>query len=202
MVKLGFDVRGYHFEVGLKAIAQGFRASAAALNADVERIKAERTAYEESGVWEGEQDDDGHVIWSRGQILEMEQEAAEEALMHLRKAFVLALYHHWERAIRAYTGSHRKEEHKELVKRAEQKGITPVAELEKAYRLANTLKHNSEKYGPHLFEIWPAIFGEHFQSASGVDWYGSVVLSDEYVDEIVETIAKAGPKMWPHGKPF
>lgn len=202
MVKLGFDVRGYHFEVGLKAIAQGFRASATALNTDVERIKVERIAYEESGVWEGERDDDGHVIWSRGQILEMEQEAAEEALMHLRKAFVLALYHHWERAIRAYTSSSQHPRHKELVERAEQAGIAVVPELEKAYRLANALKHNSDNHGPRLFEIWPGIFDEHFRSASGVEWYGSVALSDEHVDEVIETIAKAGPKMWPHGKPF
>ena len=201
-MKLGFDVRGYQFDVGLKAIAQGFRASAIALMAEVERIEADLAAYERAGVWEGERDDDGHVIWSRDQIFAMEQEAAEEALMHLRKAFVLALYHHWERAIRAYTGGGQGPRHGQLIKRAEQEGIAVVPALEKTYRLANALKHNSDNHGTRLFEIWPAIFDEHFKPISGVDWYRAVVLADEHVDEALEAIAKSGPRIWPKGKPF
>lgn len=202
MVKLGFDTRGYAFEAGMGVLRQGYASASKALNADIERVRFASAAYEASPEFIGERDDEGNILWEQGAILTMEQETVEEALEALRKAFVLAAYHHWERAIRAYTGSDQNAKYRQLVARAELKGISPVPDMAKVYRLANTLKHNSGHHGAVLFELWRDLFGPFFSARLDSDWYRAISLSDDDIYEVMQIIEAAGPKIWPNGKPF
>ncbi len=72
------------------------------MRAEQETAKQNLVAYQTAGDWIVEHDDDGNVMWDQETLLEMDIEASDEAIMALRKAFVMALYHHWERALRKY----------------------------------------------------------------------------------------------------
>ncbi|RWK63513.1 hypothetical protein [Mesorhizobium sp.] len=201
-MKLNFDARGYAFEAGSEVLRQGYASASKALTADIERVRAAHAAYDASPEFIGERDDEGNILWEQGAILTLEQETVEEALEALRNAFVLALYHHWERAIRAYTGSDQNAKYRQLVARAERKGIPAVPDMAKVYRLANTLKHNSGHHGAVLFELWRDLFGPFFSARPDSDWYRAISLSDDDIHEVMRIIGAAGPKVWPYGKPF
>lgn len=202
MVKLNFDARGYAFGAGLDVLRQGYASASKALAADIERVRFASAAYEASPDFIGEYDAEGHILWDRGTVLVMEQETVEEALEALRKAFVLAAYHHWERAIRAYTDSNQNAKYRQLVARAERKDIPAVPDMAKVYRLANTLKHNSGYHGEVLFGLWRGLFGPFFKARHDTDWYSAITLSDDDVHEVMRIIEAAGPKVWPKGSPL
>ncbi|MFC3322894.1 hypothetical protein [Mesorhizobium cantuariense] len=108
MATLHFNLHGYEFQEGAKTLLTSFQSAAGALKADVQRAEAAAQDYQKSlaegGPWEGERDaEEGYVIWDQEDVLEARIEATGEALMGLRKAFVIAFYHHWERAIRVTT---------------------------------------------------------------------------------------------------
>lgn len=199
MAKLNFDMRGYAFKAGLDVLREGYASASKALTADVERVKSEATAYEASDEFIGEHDDEGNLLWEQGQVLNMQQETAEEALMALRKAFVLVLYHHWERAIRAYTGSGKSADHEKLVRRARDNGFPVDGRLDVVRDLANALKHDK---GARLQESWPEVLTLGARSHQPRDWYEAIRLEDTHVVEVFEIIAQSGPKIWPEGKPF
>lgn len=154
MVKLGFDMRGHAFKAGLDVLREGYASTSRALTADVERVRGEAVAYEASPEFIGERDDEGNILWEQGTVLAVQQETTEESLMALRKAYVLILYHHWERAIRAYTDSGKSADHEKLVKRATAKGIPINAWLDVVRDLANALKHGK---GGSLQQSWPEV---------------------------------------------
>jgi len=199
MAKLNFNARGHAFKAGLDVLREGYASASAALHADVERAKSEAAAYEASDEWTGERDEDGHVLWEQGQVLGMRQEASEGALMALRKAFVLAIYHHWERAIRAYTDSGNSASHDKLVDRAREKEIPLDRRLGSVRELVNALKHNK---GGTLQESWPEVLRHQARLHQQKDWYDAIQLTDAHVIEAFDVIALSGPRIWPKGKPF
>lgn len=198
MPKLTFDLRGYAFNEGLNVLWEGYVSASRALIADVERVKAEAASYEASDEFIGERDDEGNILWEQDSLLAMQQETAEEALMALRKAYVLVLYHHWERAVRAYTESGKSADHEKLVKRADAKGIPIHAQLNLVRDLANALKHNK---GGSLRQSWPKVLTFRARSNEPRDWYESIQLEDSHLVEIFEIIAQSGPRVWPKGSP-
>jgi hypothetical protein len=198
VVKLGFDIRGHAFKAGLDVLREGYASASRALTADVERVRGEAAAYEASPEFIGEHDDEGHIIWEQGTVLAMQRQAAEESLKALRKAYVLILYHHWERAIRAYTDSGKSADHEKLVKRATAKGVPINARLDIVRDLANALKHGK---GGSLQQSWPEVLTLRARSHEPRDWYEAVQLEDAHVAEAFEIIAQSGPQIWPNGKP-
>ena len=107
MVKLNFNLAAFSFQRGVAILAKSFASAIVALNADVQNAKDEAFGYqqalEQGGEWIGETDEDGTVIWDQSQILDYEVDVVDEAAQELRKAFALALYHHWERSARLWT---------------------------------------------------------------------------------------------------
>lgn len=164
----------------------------------MESVKTEATNYQEfiehGGEWIGEQDEEGNLLWDQATVLDMHIEAREEALMDLRKAFVMALYHHWERAIQTATGG-KPGNHKGLVKLANEKGISLHPRLASILALANTLKHNSDKYGTALCQSWSDVFGAHFRPRpeGKTDWYAAIRLTDAHILEVSDIVAASGP---------
>lgn len=198
MAKLNFDTRGYAFKAGLDVLREGYASASKALASDVERVKARAAAYEASDEFIGDRDDDGNILWEQGRVLSMQQETTEEALMALRRAYVLVLYHHWERAIRTYTDSGGSADHEKLVKRATAKGLPIDARLGVVRDLANALKHGK---GGALQQSWPDVLTFRARSHEPRDWYEAIKLEDAHVVEVFEIIAQSGPRAWPQSKP-
>jgi hypothetical protein len=109
MAKFPYNVCGYRFQDGVNTLRLSFQFAINALSADLARAITESSAYEDGiaqgGAEIGEWDDDGNKLSIQTNVLEMQVESVEEAAMALRKAFVIALYHHWERSVRLWTAS-------------------------------------------------------------------------------------------------
>lgn len=198
MVKLPIDLQGYTFQEGLSVLRTSFQCARRALADMAEHTKSEAVKYQSSiergGDWIGEQDEDGYTLWDHVSVLEMRVKAADEALMALRKAFVIALYHHWERSVRLWTGSADNANHCKLVSRARAKHLPIDPKLVAIRDLVNTLKHDSDRSGNELLQSWGNVFRPGFQVfPESTDWYEAVCLMDRHVLEAFDIVSASGP---------
>lgn len=98
---LVFSVVGYEYESSIRTFRRSFELSRTALEADVEKIRSDLAAYLAGDEWIGERTEHGHVLWDQERTYELDIEAAEEAIQDLRRTYVIAIYHRWERACAA-----------------------------------------------------------------------------------------------------
>jgi hypothetical protein len=142
MVKIGSYFRHYQFEHGLRMLEKGYVAARDTLQAEIERIEGEAEAYEKAlakgGEWIGEFED-GRVLWEQSQVYQAQIDDVHHALFEVRKAFVIALYHHWEDSAAGWNGGDAK--HGELATFCASEGYGPSPELDAVRYLANHLKH-------------------------------------------------------------
>ena len=189
MVAFNFNVYGHDFERGLMILRDSLTAAMAALDQQRERISAEYDA-------------------------DYDLELIEETKNALRKTHAIAIYHHWERVIRSWTGAHGRETHDELAAKAIEKGQGVADRLKVFSHLNNTLKHNSQRFGPLLLEAWPEVFPKGFadfikgrreeaaqRQANGLgngefwpDWFDAITLTDAHVDEVFVATRASGPR--------
>ncbi|MBW0151435.1 MAG: hypothetical protein KXJ53_09505 [Phenylobacterium sp.] len=196
MVTLPFNLLGFAFQQGVDWLESGFGTAAAALAQRHAEVAAELQAYEAGvaaggariGEWE-----DGVRLWEQDQLLALQMDDLEESLMDLRKAYVLAAYHHWERGARRWTrlGSHAK--HLKLVAVTRELGYPIDARLTGLYDLVNTLKHNSGVWASKLASSWPAVLKGDPAARPGLDWYHLVELDDRDVHEVCSIVRASGP---------
>jgi len=195
MVALNFNLLGLVYQDGVGYLAKGFTTAATALRADRATIAAELVAYETHvnaggdriGEWE-----DGELLWEQDQVLRMRLEDADEALMDLRKAYCLAIYHHWERGARRWTrrvhGNHAK-----LAELTVELGYPVDARLAGLCDLVNTLKHNNVASARKLAASWGALLSADPHGPAERDWYNVVELTDDHVAEACDIIRGSGP---------
>jgi hypothetical protein len=199
LVEYTFNFQGYTFQEGVKVLQRSFESAIEALAGDVERAKEEAVAYQESvdrgGEWVGERDEDGHVIWDQADVLTFDVEAAEDAAMALRKAFVIAAYHHWERSARSWTGS-AINQHDGLAALVAAKGLPIHPKLDAVRFMVNTLKHDKEYWAKKLHDVWSDVFSPDLQPHPvKTDWYEAVRLRDKHVLEAFAVVAASGPSV-------
>lgn len=195
MVPFTFNTYGFAFEKGVELIADAYRVASDALEAKAHKIKSDLAAYEASisaggeviGEWE-----DGYWLWTQDQLLEIQIEDSEEALNALRRAFVVALYHHWERWLRRQFAKD-SGKHDDLVGLAAKYGLHVHPRLEGVRDLANLLKHSNNKRGHDLLGSWRELLPPHFTLDTRADWYEAVKLTDEVVLEVVGIVKASGP---------
>lgn len=198
MATLTFNMQGYVFQEGIRVLIAAHGTAADALHEELERAKEDALAYQEAvergeTEWIGERDEDGHVIWDQEQVHDMEIESKVEGQAAVRKAFILALYHHWERSARIWTGSD-KRDHDKLVAAVVAAGTTIHPRLGAVRDLANLLKHDNDKWGHALLQSWSAIFPYGFTQRPGrTNWYDAVRLSDAHLVEAFNIVAASGP---------
>jgi hypothetical protein len=183
MVKLNFNLAAFSFQRGVAILAKSFASAIVALNADVQNAKDEAFGYqqalEQGGEWIGETDEDGTVIWDQSQILDYEVDVVDEAAQELRKAFALALYHHWERSARLWTQADNWS-HEQLV----------AASLNRGYPIDPRLAAVRD-----LLKSWPDVFPSDFVERPNrrTDWYETIQLSDTQVRDAFNIVAASGP---------
>ena len=197
MIDLTFNTYGYAFEHGLLVIEQSFSVAAQALRLSRDSLIDELGRYREtveSGQPQiGEWDEDGTRLWDREQLLEFEIDDAEAALATLRKAFVVALYHHWERAMLRQL-KRVNEKHADLVKLGRSRGMTFHPRIDAVRDMANLFKHANSKWAKALLKSWPTLLPNGFTSNPFNDGYSAAVLTDEIVHEVVEILRESGPR--------
>jgi hypothetical protein len=197
-MKFTFNLHGYMYQQGIKILWAAYSSASSTLYVEWDTAKDDAIAYQKAldageVEWEGERDEDGYVIWDKAQIHDMEIDEKGEALSALRKAFILALYHHWERRIRACLSSSKKT-HAELVKSAIDIGIPIHPGLNAVRDLANLLKHENGKWGEALRGSWPSLFPNGFQkSKSYTNWYDAVKIDEKVITEAFDIVARSGP---------
>ncbi|MEG8053137.1 hypothetical protein QP185_07570 [Sphingomonas aerolata] len=200
MVALNFNAHALAFEPGLDTIEQGYEAAVSGITQEINRKKAAFYDYsrhiENGGEPTGERDDDGVLIWSQDQLLQGTIFVAEEALMSLRKAYAVAIYHHWERSALQWT-NRKNEKHDVLARRVLAMGYPIDPHLHVVRDLANLLKHDNDRWGLKLHESWPDVFPANFRppldGARSVNWYDRVALSANHIKSIMKTVRASGP---------
>lgn len=150
MAPFTFNFVSYAFESGLTVVERGYVAARDAINAEIDIIEANARAYEQHvaeggeriGEWE-----DGHLLWEKSQLYEAEINDAREVLYEVRKTFIIALYHFWERSAAGWKGS--EGSHAELAEFCREHGYGPSPELDAVRYLVNFFKH-----GPNSRSDW------------------------------------------------
>lgn len=200
MVALNFNGHAVYFESGLDTIEQGYAAAVDGITQEINRKKAAFYDYnrrvENGGAPTEERDAEGRLIWSQDQLLEGTIFVAEEALVSLRKAYAITLYHHWERSALQWT-NRKSEKHDDLMRRVLAMGYPIDPRLHIVRDLANLLKHANDRWGLKLYENWADVFPSDFRppvdSAWPVNWYDRVSLSADHIKIIMAIVRGSGP---------
>lgn len=198
MAKLNFNMQGLVFQGGVDTLRLGFETAVTALKSALNQAQHELEAYEaavqaDPREWIGECED-GHILWEQSQVLEMSISDIEEAVMALRKAFVIALYHHWERGARRWAQRSGRANHQDLTAATRAEGYPVDPRLEAVLHLVNTLKHDNAVKGERLLAAWPEVFPPGFTSRGPrASWYEAIRLNDAQVLEVCDVVEKSGP---------
>lgn len=200
MVAFNFDPRAVFFHSGLDTIEQGYRAAIRGITQEIDRKKAAAYDYsrhiETGGEPVEERDDEGRLIWSNDDLLEATIHTAEDALMSLRKAYAIALYHYWERSALHWTGK-TNEKHDKLAALVAATGIPVDPRLHALRDLANLLKHASTKWGERLHKSWSELFPPDFWLPTNggwrADWYEQVSLTEDQFGKVLAIVRASGP---------
>lgn len=206
MAKLNINWRGYSYQAGVEVLVQSYLASQQALEDGIERAQEEALGYQQAidqGIEEPqiEYDDDGTPIVDHADVLAWNVDLAQEASMALRKAFIIAAYHHWERSARGWTSSQHGK-HDKLVALSQEKGYPIHPRLAAIRDLVNLLKHDNSAWGDKLLASWPQLLSPAFKAKIVTDWYEAVQLRNEHVTEVLDALAASGPHstMMPKGE--
>ncbi len=206
MAKLDFNFWAFDYDRRITVMADTLATAEAALDAKSAEIAAVRDKHEQD-VSDGivgddtEYDEDtGAVMWSRSWGYDQDLEVINEGLVALRKAFVVALYHHWEKTVQKWADIKSNAKHAKLYKAVRDKGVTPPDRLEHVYHLNNVLKHNSLKNGPALLKEWPELFVLNDMIQKRLDagktdiaWSDNVSISADRMKEIFDVMRASGP---------
>lgn len=200
MVAFNFDARAVFFHSGLDTIEQAYRAAIRGITQEIDQKKAAAYDYarhiEAGGEPIEERDEEGRLIWTNAELLDATIHTAEDALMSLRKAYAVALYHYWERSALHWTGK-ASEEHDKLAVRVEGMGIPVDPRLHALRDLANLLKHANTKWGERLHESWSELFPSDFWLPTNggwrADWYEQVSLTEDQFGKVLAIVRASGP---------
>jgi hypothetical protein len=200
MVAFNFDPRAVFFHSGLDTIEQGYRAAIRGIAQEIDRKKAAAYDYTRHIATGGapieERDDEDRLIWSNDDLLESTIQVAEDALMSLRKAYTVAVYHYWERSALQWTGK-TNEKHDRLAALVEAMGYPIDPRLHALRDLANLLKHASEKWGVKLHGSWSTLFPSNFVLPTDggwrADWYEQVSLTEDDFLKVLTIVRASGP---------
>ena len=145
----GLDILCIAAEAGLKGLRTHRDIKIEALQSLPEEVVVEDFVDE---------DDVQHIVWSNTDDLEADIEMAADALNELRKAFCVAAYHHWERAVIEWWHDSNITKNpprgfNDIKTYAEQLGIPVDEDLGKVVALTNLIKHNNKDKWAKLRDV-------------------------------------------------
>jgi hypothetical protein len=195
VAKFSFNMVGIIFQDGAESIRRAYDVAVEALLAEMERKKEEAIQYQEYidqggppiGEWE-----DGHALWTQDQALEIEVEMAQEQVQTARKAFVVMLYHHWERTAQI-AGGKAKGNHTQLVKYMVSAGYPIDPNLNAVCDLINLIKHGSNKCGEKLLKSGPQFLTISAPPKYESGWGRAINLTEQHMSWLFDVVSNSGP---------
>lgn len=197
MTEFTFNLGGIVYQSGIKTLRKAYEATETALSMEIDEAATVVAAYEkwldEGGATTLERDEDGEYLDSNLPYLEHQHSNAEDALVIMRKAFAVTIYHYWEKWSQRWFGRNKKG-HAEFVKRLEQEAVYSIHPgMTHFYWLVNILKHNRPDEAPQLLKERPDFFFTNFKGFDEPDWEWGVGLTGKHIAEFLDIIAASGP---------
>lgn len=155
------DLRAYFYHDELIGLKECYQTAEAAMESRRTSARKDIEDYQQQlangAEWEGERDDDGSILWSRNDALDIAEFNAYLAINTLRESFVVTLFHFWEKSAREWTGSDERDYRK--IKRLVRKlGYHVHPELNVLNKLTNYLKHSNPKLLDELHPLAKYLF--------------------------------------------
>lgn len=142
-----------------------------------------------------EEDEEGRVVYDRGEHAGEMKAEIDGALRIVREAFVISLHHFWEREIAAKMRTKHYDEAKAFAF-LKTKGLKPDETLLSALRLsANVAKHNTGASANQLYSIRPDLFDAASMTRSNdPPGYEYLRIQDADVETFFEAVRSSGPQ--------
>ena len=195
---LSTDIWSWRFRFQLDEIKRAYQAAREASDRELKRIEKEWEQLE-ADVAAGRasitmEDEDGQVVYDRGDHVGEMLSDIEGALRIYREAFTIALHHFWERQliVRMKLKRYKEADAFEYLRSI---GIEPAPELT-ALRLAtNVAKHSEGPSAEQLYSMRPDLF----DAAEMAKWqeppgHEHLKITDEVLDAFFEAVRKSGPR--------
>jgi len=202
-------VRRALFDDRIGRLRSAFRAACAPFSDELDEVQREADAHQRR-VEEGtarwtDYDEETGIGRDYGEEFGERRQEAEEALLLVRKAFVIAIYHLWERGARRWAPQKKKKpNHSDLVAALTDAAIViDKAGLEELRLLVNCLKHNSDD-ARKLYGLRRDLFDDDFDPDAihpgtdkpfvNIDWAEQVMLTNDNVESYLRVVQNSGPK--------
>ena len=189
-----FDFRGFFYQKGIGDIRAAYQATMAALQLllrDAE-LEAEQIDREIKGGTRPSHiyDDDGLSMYSETQYAIHRLESIQSSIDMSRQAYMLILYHHWEKHCVTWMKSHHYNQDNAFDWAANNSVPFDRYSIDLLRNVNNYTKHNRKV----LFDIHPELFVFNRYS-DGTIGDSRLVLTAEFVDEMFAAIARSGHQM-------
>jgi hypothetical protein len=184
----------FHFDqlrLAYKAAREASDRERGRLEAEWSSLEAEVAAGRASFT---EEDEDGQVIYDRGEHMGEMFSEAEGALAIVREAFTISLHHFWERQVKDLMKVSEYNEAK-AINFLKHSGITPDEPSLKALRLtANVAKHSGGGSAERLYNMRPDLFdAAEMRTYDRSPSHEYLRITDKVVDEFFEAVRRSGP---------
>jgi len=194
--KFLFDMGAYTYSTSLKAIALMFEAAKTSLQMQREEIDQFKKEYETHLLTGGEaigEWEDGNRLWEQNDLYRLEQLAIDDALIQLRNATTIIIYHLWEKNV-PNPRNLRKRDHTALVKDANDVCVPLHTDIDALCFATNYLKHGSTIWLDRILSRWASKFGEAPKfDGERPAWAASLNLKDSHIQWFIE-IAQASER--------
>lgn len=203
-----FSPRGYVYQSGLDCIRLAAKSGQNSLQEAISFKQEQLKQYEADSVFVGERDEDGYVLWEQNDILNLDIERLQEALLELRRAFALTAYHYWETSVYQWFHQENPEtqsinlgNYRNLAKTLKDLGNKdpslqniPDKNLCIVSHISNVIKHTSDNSKEYLSKNMPIELVGIIKNTPKI--YGNrpqVYLEEHHLNWIFDVIAHSGP---------
>jgi hypothetical protein len=190
---------GWRFQSQLTELKNAYDAARSETDRDLKREEADWEELERK-VAAGEasfieEDEDGQVIYDRGDVAHERMYEIEVVLRLIREAFTISLHHLLERQLNKRMKARHYDEKKAFAF-LKGLGLQPDEPLLTALRLtANVAKHSEGNSAQQLYKLRPDLFG----TAEMTKWshppsYEYLRIADQALNDFFEAVKRSGPQ--------
>jgi hypothetical protein len=145
-----------------------------------------------------EEDEEGRLIYDRGEHVGEIMAEVEGVLRIVREAFTISLHHFWERELTAKMRIARYDESRAFAF-LKSSGINPNEAGLTVLRLAaNVAKHSEGNSAEKLYKLRPELFDtETMERLKDPPGYEHLRITDQMLDEFFDAVRTSGPQRRP-----
>lgn len=193
MVPLPESIKAYLYQTGIDRIRDAYLASADTLGNKYDAAKSALEEYEATGSDDAVYGEDGTLVSCTRQSLDHEVFNASLAASVVREAFIMSIFHYWERCARGWTKLPDSDRGFETILKASKKKYAASPQLKSLNTLNNILKHRSKQRIIELAEVRPDLFLSVYNYRKN-EMEHRVSVQHKHVLEAIEIIRASGPR--------